>query len=109
MRTLIQGGWVVGYADGQHQVLRDGVWVVEIGCAGNAAAFVECVEALGIRAYSGPSYRNVIMYSHPDGRFDYDWDDERGERGLRAGLDFAERYDGTAGGRLRAILCPGHP
>jgi 5-methylthioadenosine/S-adenosylhomocysteine deaminase len=206
MRTLIQGGWVVGHADGQHQVLRDGVcvveddrilyvgkqfdgavdatidargklvspglitthlhagvnageyvfldegrpetmarnylnWqaglrgkprykedlrtavtfglgqclragattVVEIGSAGDPPAFVDTVEALGIRAYTGPSYRNVVMYSHADGRFDYDWDDERGERGLRAGLEFAERYDGAAGGRVRAILCPGHP
>jgi 5-methylthioadenosine/S-adenosylhomocysteine deaminase len=29
MRTLIQGSWVVGHADGQHQVIRDGVCVVE--------------------------------------------------------------------------------
>src|SRR4051794_32902633 len=29
VRTLIQGGWVVGWADGQHQVIRDGVCVVE--------------------------------------------------------------------------------
>jgi len=29
MRTLIQAGWVVGHADGQHQVIRDGVCVVE--------------------------------------------------------------------------------
>ena len=29
MRTLIQGGWVVGHAGGHHQVLRDGVCVVE--------------------------------------------------------------------------------
>ena len=29
MRTLIRGGWVVGYADGQHHVIRDGVCVVE--------------------------------------------------------------------------------
>ena len=29
MRTLIQGSWVVGYSGGQHQVLRDGVCVIE--------------------------------------------------------------------------------
>jgi cytosine/adenosine deaminase-related metal-dependent hydrolase len=29
MRTLIQGGWVVGYQDGHHAILRDGVVVIE--------------------------------------------------------------------------------
>src|SRR5262249_27623028 len=29
MRTLIRGGWVVAHADGQHQIVRDGVCVVE--------------------------------------------------------------------------------
>jgi cytosine/adenosine deaminase-related metal-dependent hydrolase len=205
MRTLIRGGWVVGWADGQHHVLRDGVcvleddrvlfvgkefpgsvdatidaagklvapgfisthlhaghnasdyvfldvgrpeamgrnymnWqahvrgkprrredvrlavlfglgqrlrtgattVVEVGAGGDPERFVALVDELGIRAYTGPSYRNVILYSTADGRIEYDWDDARGERGLRAALDFAERFDGAAGGRLKAILCPGH-
>ena len=205
MRTLIRGGWVVGWADGQHQILRDGVcvveddrvlhvgkqfdgpvdetidapgrlvspgfisthlhtghnasdyvfldvgrpeamsrnymnWqaqvrgksrlkedlrlsvlfglgqrlrtgattVVEVGSGGSPAAFVKLVDELGIRAYTGPSYRNVVLFSHDDGRLDYDWDDERGTKGLRAALEFAERFDGAAGGRLRAMLCPGH-
>jgi cytosine/adenosine deaminase-related metal-dependent hydrolase len=187
MRTLIQGGWVVGYADGQHQIVRDGVcvveedrvlyvgkeftgptdatidargklvspglisthlhaghnasdyvfldvgrpeamsrnymnWqahvrgkprlredvrlavlfglgqrlrtgattVVEVGAAGAPDRFVELVDELGIRAYTGLSYRNVILYSDDDGRLLYDWDDERGDKGLRAGLAFAE-------------------
>ncbi|HLH23648.1 MAG TPA: amidohydrolase family protein [Chloroflexota bacterium] len=205
MRTLIRGGWVVGWADGQHQVIRDGVcvveddrvlhvgkqfagsvdttvdaagklvapgfisthlhaghnasdyvfldvgrpeamarnymnWqagvrgkprrredtrlavlfglgqrlrcgattVVEVGAGGDPPRFVELVDQLGIRAYTGPSYRNVVLFSHDDGRLDYDWDDERGEKGLRAALAFAEQYDGAAGGRLKAMLCPGH-
>ena len=29
MRTLIQGGWIVGYQDGHHAILRDGVVVIE--------------------------------------------------------------------------------
>ncbi|MCZ2096951.1 MAG: HAD hydrolase family protein, partial [Anaerolineae bacterium] len=51
------------------------------------------VDELGIRAYTGPSYRNVVMYSLDDGRLDYDWNDERGERGFRAALEFAEQHD----------------
>ncbi|MFM7582854.1 MAG: hypothetical protein ACKO9F_09105, partial [Caldilinea sp.] len=31
MRTLIQGGWVVGYQHGHHAILRDGVVVYEGG------------------------------------------------------------------------------
>jgi cytosine/adenosine deaminase-related metal-dependent hydrolase len=99
-----------GVLFGLGQCLRHGATtVVEVGAAGDPAAFVAAVDELGIRAYSGTSYRNVVMYSHEDGRFDYDWSDERGERGLRNGLAFAEQYDGAAGGRVRAILCPGHP
>jgi len=29
MRTLVRGGWVIGYADGGHRLYRDGVVVVE--------------------------------------------------------------------------------
>ena len=29
MRTLIQGGWVVGFQQGHHAILRDGVVVME--------------------------------------------------------------------------------
>ena len=94
---------------GLGQRLRCGATtVIEVGAGGDPARFVSLVDELGIRAYTGPSYRNVILFSHDDGRLDYDWDDERGEKGLRAGLQFAEQYDGAAGGRLKAMLCPGH-
>src|SRR5262245_11652156 len=206
MRTLIQGGWVVGHADGQHQVIRDGVcvveddrvlhvgksydgpldqtidargklvtpglisthehaagvgsdypyldvgrpesqgrnylnWmaglpgrpryrvdqavaatfalsqslrhgtttVVEIGGGGNPPRMVGIVGELVIRVYKGPMPLNAVAYTHEDGRIGYDWSDERGEQGLRDALAFAERFDGAAGGRVRAILCPGHP
>src|SRR5262249_12506315 len=70
---------------------------------------VGIVEELGIRVYTGPMPLNAVAYTHEDGRIGYDWSDERGEQGLRDALDFAERFDGAAGGRVRAILCPGHP
>ena len=29
MRTLIQGGWVVGFQEGHHAILKDGIVVLE--------------------------------------------------------------------------------
>ena len=91
------------------QTLRAGITTfVEVGCAGEPDRFVEAVDEIGTRAYTGPSYRNAVMYSTEDGRLEYDWNDERGRSGLRKALEFAERNDGAAGGRVRAMLCPGH-
>lgn len=83
--------------------------IVEVGAAGQPEHFVDLVEELGSRVYTGLSYRNAVMYSLPDGRIDYDWDDARGVAGLERALRFAEQQDGAANGRIRAILCPGHP
>lgn len=94
---------------GLAQCLRGGATtVLEIGCGGNPAVFVEQVERLGIRAYTGPSYRNVVMFARDDGRLEYDWSEDRGRQGLDRALRFAETYDGAANGRVRAVLCPGH-
>jgi len=94
---------------GLGQCLRAGATtILEIGCNGDPPRFVELVEELGARVYTGPSYRNVVIYSHEDGRLDYDWDEERGTKGFKAAIEFAERYDESVDGRVRAVLCPGH-
>src|SRR5262249_3787835 len=82
--------------------------VVEIGGGGNPARAVGIIDELGIRAYTGPMPLNRVMFSLEDGRLDADWSEERGTQGLRAAPDFAERYDGAAGGRVRARLAPAH-
>lgn len=95
---------------GLAQCMRSGVTTaVEIGCGGvSPEIFVGAVDELGVRVYTGPSYRNALVYSANDGRLEYDWDQERGGRGLEVAVQFVRDFDGAAGGRLRAILCPGH-
>lgn len=69
--------------------------------AGTAAA----VEALGIRAYLGPSYRTAVPYT--DGKRALLHEDERrGLEGLEEAIRFAEDYDGRAHGLIRAALLP---
>lgn len=95
---------------GLGQAVRSGVTTaVAIGCAGDPPAFVEAVDELGVRVYAGPSYRNVVTYATEGGGVDHDWSEERGERGLAAALRFADDHDGALGGRVRPLLCPGHP
>src|SRR5262245_8664150 len=47
-RTLVRGGWVVGYQDGGHTLIRDGVVVVE----GDRVAHVGA-------SYDGPVDRTI--------------------------------------------------
>lgn len=96
---------------GLAQALRSGVTtVVEIGCgAGPVDEFTQVVDELGLRVYTGPSYRDVSMSSTAEGRIHYDHVAGRGRAGLKRAIAFAAEYDGTSDGRLRAILCPGHP
>src|SRR5206468_4045291 len=83
--------------------------VVEFASAGDPPAFVDAATELGIRVYTGPGFRNALIFSRDDGAIEYDWDDRRGFAALERALDFAERFDGAAGGRVKAILCAGHP
>jgi cytosine/adenosine deaminase-related metal-dependent hydrolase len=39
---------------------------------------------------------------------EYDWDDARGSKGLKAAIDFATRFNGACHGRMTAMLFPGH-
>jgi cytosine/adenosine deaminase-related metal-dependent hydrolase len=39
---------------------------------------------------------------------EYDWDEERGSKGLKSAVDFVRRFNGACGGRLSALLYPGH-
>ncbi|HEY8693214.1 MAG TPA: chlorohydrolase family protein, partial [Chloroflexota bacterium] len=48
MRTLIQGGWVIGYAAGGHRLYRDGVVVIED----------DLILSVG-RGYDGPADRTI--------------------------------------------------
>ena len=81
----------------------------EIGGPGNnPEAYVDMVDQVGIRCYTGPSYKNVNFYHDREGRLEYDWDDERGSEGLKRAIAFAKKFNGACKGRMGAMLFPGH-
>ncbi len=91
-------------------ILKSGVTtVVEIGGpGGNPERFVEMVGELGIRCYTGPSYKNVDFFHDEEGRLEYDWSDERGTDGLKNAVSFVKKFNGSCNGRIGAMLFPGH-
>ncbi len=91
-------------------VLKSGVTTTfEIGGpGGEPERYVDMVDQVGIRCATGPSYKNVGFFHDRQGRLEYDWDDERGNKGLKAAIDFATKFNGACNGRMTAMLFPGH-
>jgi 5-methylthioadenosine/S-adenosylhomocysteine deaminase len=91
-------------------VLKSGVTTtLEIGGPGVAPEpYVGMVDEVGIRCYTGPSYKNVNFYHDGEGRLEYEWDEQRGREGLRRAVDFAKRFNGACNGRINGMLFPGH-
>ena len=91
-------------------VLKSGVTTTfDIGGAGgNPGGYVDMIDEVGIRCVAGPSYKNVAFFHDKEGRLEYDWDEERGSKGLHAAVDFAKKYNGACSGRMTTMLFPGH-
>jgi 5-methylthioadenosine/S-adenosylhomocysteine deaminase len=91
-------------------VLKSGVTTtLEIGGPGpDPQPYVEMVGEVGIRCYTGPSYKNVNFHHDREGRLEYDWDDDRGVQGLKKAIAFAEKFNGACHGRMHTMLFPGH-
>lgn len=91
-------------------LLKSGVTTtMEIGGPGNNhEPYVAMVDEVGIRTYTGPSYKNVNFYHDREGRLEYDWSEERGGEGLKNAVVFAKKYNGACHGRMNAMLFPGH-
>ena len=70
--------------------------------------YVAMVDEVGIRCYTGPSYKNVNFFQDREGRLEYDWNDERGSEGLKRAVKFARKFNGACNGRMGAMLFPGH-
>jgi 5-methylthioadenosine/S-adenosylhomocysteine deaminase len=70
--------------------------------------YVEMVDQVGIRCVAGPSYKNVSFFHDRAGRLEYDWDDERGNKGLKTAVNFAAKFNGACNGRMMTMLFPGH-
>lgn len=91
-------------------ILKSGVTTtLEIGGPGREhEKYVKMVGEVGIRCYTGPSFKNVEFFYDREGRLEYDWSDERGSEGLKRAVDFAKKFNGANNGRLHAMLFPGH-
>ena len=91
-------------------VLKSGVTTTfDIGGAGgDPARYVDMIDEVGIRCVAGPSYKNVSFFHDKEGRLEYDWNDERGSKGLQSAVEFAKNYNGKCSGRMTAMLFPGH-
>ena len=91
-------------------ILKSGVTTtLEIGGPGpDPAPYVAMVDEIGIRCYTGPSYKNVNFFHDREGRLEYDWDDARGSEGLKKAVEFAKTFNGACNGRMGTMLFPGH-
>jgi len=91
-------------------VLKSGVTTtLEIGGPGmTPESYVAMVDEVGIRCYTGPSYKNVNFFQDREGRLEYDWNDERGSEGLKKAIAFANKFNGACNGRMGTMLFPGH-
>ena len=78
--------------------------VMEIGSIGDYVA--DAVEKAGLRAYIADGYRSGRWLTRDGKRVEYEWDEEAGEAGFKSAIEFIERVDGRANGRIRGFLSP---
>lgn len=65
----------------------------------------EAVEAIGLRAYLGPSYRTAVPYTDGTNVLLHE-DERRGLAGLEDAIRFAQDFEGRASGLIRTALLP---
>lgn len=63
------------------------------------------VEAIGLRAYLGPSYRTAVPYTDGSNALLHE-DERRGLDGLEDAIRFAQDFEGRAGGLINTALLP---
>jgi cytosine/adenosine deaminase-related metal-dependent hydrolase len=87
------------------ELLRTGsTTVMEIGGIGDYVA--EAAEKAGLRAYIANGYRSGRWLTRDGKHIEYDWNEEAGEQGFKAAVEFIERVDGRANGRIKGFLSP---
>ena len=87
------------------ELLRNGcTTIVELGAVNDAT--VAFAGHIGIRAYLTPGYRSASYRVGPEGRLEYEWDEEAGMRGLERAKAFIGAHQGAHAGRIRGMLYP---
>ncbi|MGD2142581.1 MAG: chlorohydrolase family protein [Candidatus Bathyarchaeota archaeon] len=77
---------------------------IEVG--GGNKELVRLTDEIGIRGYIAPGYKSASWVFDEDGRFGYEWDEEKGWNGLERAIDFIEKHHGSSEGRVRGMLFP---
>lgn len=77
---------------------------IEVG--GGNEELVRITDEIGIRGYIAPGYKSANWVFDDKGRFEYEWDEEQGWRGLEKAIDFIEKNDGRCNDRIRGMLFP---
>jgi cytosine/adenosine deaminase-related metal-dependent hydrolase len=77
---------------------------VEVG--GGNENLVRLTEEVGIRGYIAPGYKSASWCFDEEGRFGYEWDEEKGWKGLDAAVQFIERHHCTVHDRVMGMLFP---
>lgn len=95
----------VGGAYTLAELIRGGTTTaLELGSA--SEAFAAVADEVGIRLYVGAYCANARYALDERGTITWDWDDARGFAQLERAEGVIRAIDGTAGGRVRGMLCP---
>ena len=73
---------------------------------GDEIALVDTVGRIGCRAYLALGFRSARTYRDAAGRSQLYWNEELGQAGLEAGLQFALEQRGKHDGRVQTLLTP---
>jgi 5-methylthioadenosine/S-adenosylhomocysteine deaminase len=91
-------------------LLKSGVTTtVEQGGPGSdPERYIDMVEEVGIRCYTGRNYSSAEYVHEADGRIEYDWNEERAVEGLNKAVAFIKQFNGAARGRIMGMLFPAY-
>jgi cytosine/adenosine deaminase-related metal-dependent hydrolase len=88
-----------------HALKNGTTTIIDVGgLRGDWEGYARLVDDLGVRVYGGPPFRDRDTYMDAQGRLTYEEDVSAGRERLREAVDFGRKFDGAAGGRLRALF-----
>ncbi|MEE3345641.1 MAG: amidohydrolase family protein [Chloroflexota bacterium] len=87
------------------ELIRTGTTtIMEQGGMGDYVA--DAAEQAGLRAYIANMYSSASWITPTGRQVEYDWNEAAGIEGFRKAVDFVQRVDGRANGRIKGFLGP---
>jgi 5-methylthioadenosine/S-adenosylhomocysteine deaminase len=87
------------------ELIRTGTTtVMELGGIGDYVA--DAAEKAGLRTYIADMYKSGRWLTRDGRKVEYEWNVEAGEENFRKAVEFIERVDGRANGRIKGFLSP---